>query len=148
VVGIAGQVPAGPLAVQAAIVDRAADAVGDVLAALIALDLPADRRGDRIGGGIGHRHRDQAAALLLGVVDAAVLVVRVIADHDRELVRSGRLQGRGDRERGRAGGERRADAGGEDVLALGFLQLQLFIDQRMQDLGTDALSKLRRVGDV
>ena len=71
-VRVAGQVPAGALAVQAAVVQRAAGRVGDVLAALVALDLPGDRRARRVA----ERGGDQAAALLVRVVDAAVLVVR------------------------------------------------------------------------
>jgi len=38
--------------------------------------------------------------------------------------------------------------GGGDVLLLGFLQLELLVDQRVQNLASDALAHLRRVGNV
>src|SRR6185437_7934083 len=60
---------------------------------------------------------DEAAALLLRVVHAAVLVVAVVAHHDGQFVVSGGTQAGRDGERRRTGRRRRGQVGGEHVLA-------------------------------
>src|SRR4051812_14390272 len=75
------QVPTIALTVEATIVEWSTHRVGDALATLVALDLPGQRQAHRATARVRRADADQAAALLVGIVDAAVLVVRVVAHH-------------------------------------------------------------------